>query len=417
MAVLILPLLLISASGYLLFQFAIESMGESHEEIRDEMLPVLRLQELILRAQMPGNDYLILGDTEERDKFERLSVDIAAAFEKALAAPFGINEKRDVLMQARELWHEGERISRNILALSDPVGNAAAADLMVRMDAKLASASDHLKTVSVLGMGELEQQYALVHRLHVRVGMASVVFLVIMSVVAFVGSFLVRQWIIAPLSELENAAQKFTAGHLEYRIPVHSRDEIGNVACTFNEMASALKRDRDILRSLSIHDQLTGLLNRKEFQRLLDLEIARSQRHGRMLALLMIDVDHFKIVNDRYGHPVGDTVLRNVADRFFAALRPNDVVARYGGEEFIVMLPETDGAGAVTIAERLRTQVRATPMDIAQDIQPVVTVSVGIAIYPVDADATEDLVAAADRALYAAKAAGRDRCCRYVDST
>jgi diguanylate cyclase (GGDEF)-like protein len=414
MAILVLPLLLISASGYLLFQFAIESMEESHEEIRDEMLPILRLQELILQAQMPGNDYLILGDSDERDKFERMSADVAAGFEKALAAPFGMNEKRDILVRALDLWREGERMSRKILALPDPVGNAAGAELMIRMDATLQSASDHLRAVSVLGLAELDRQHAIVHKLNLRVSVAIGVFLVILSLMVFLGSILVRQWIISPLSELEKAAQQFTAGHLEHRIPLQSNDEIGSVSRTFNEMASALKRDRDILRNLSIHDQLTGLLNRKEFQRLLDLEIARSQRHGRVLALLMIDVDFFKSVNDRYGHPAGDIVLRSVADRLFTALRPNDVVARYGGEEFIVMLPETDGAGAVTIAERLCTHVRGTPMDIAQGIQPVVTVSAGIAVYPADADAAEALIAAADQALYAAKGAGRDRCCRYA---
>ncbi len=101
----------------------------------------------------------------------------------------------------------------------------------------------------------------------------------------------------------------------------------------------------------------------------------------------MVDVDYFKTVNDRYGHPVGDIVLRSVADRIYDALRPNDVVARYGGEEFIIMLPETNGAGATVIAERLCEQVRATAMDIAQGIRPEVTVSIGIAVYPLDTDA------------------------------
>jgi len=194
---------------------------------------------------------------------------------------------------------------------------------------------------------------------------------------------------------------------------VTSSDEIGSVARTFNEMAAALSRDRDILHKLSIHDPLTGLLNRKEFQRLLELEITRSQRHGRTMAVLMIDIDYFKIINDRYGHPAGDTVLRSVADRILSALRPNDLVARYGGEEFIVMLTETDETGATAIAERLCTQVRATPFDVTPVIQPIVTVSVGVAVYPHDADSLQGLTEAADKAMYGAKAAGRDRTLQY----
>ena len=415
MALLVLPLLLITASGYLLFQFAIESLEESHEEIRDELLPVFHLQELILRAQMPANDYLILGKTEERENFERLSIEINTGFEKAFTAPFDMPEKLDILTQAREIWADGERMSHAILALPDPLGNRAGGDLMVRMDETLQLASDHLSTIRVLVLNELEEQHAVAHKLHLWVGMAIILFLGFVSAIAFVGTILIQRWVVAPLSDLEKGAQEFTVGNLEHRIPIQSNDEISSVAHTLNDMAFALRRDRDNLRNLSIRDQLTGLFNRKEFQRLLDLEIARSQRHGRVLALLMVDVDYFKNVNDRYGHPVGDVVLRSVADRIYNALRPNDVVARYGGEEFIVMLPETNGAGAITIAERLCEQVRATAMDIAQGIRPEVTVSVGIAVYPLDTDTGDSLIAAADRALYAAKDAGRDRCCSYAD--
>ncbi len=415
MALLVLPLLLFTASGYLLFQFAIETLEESHEEIRDELLPVFHLQELILQAQMPANDYLILGKIEERAKFEHLSNEINAGFEQAVTAPFDMPEKRIILTQARDMWAEGERLSRTILALPDPLGNRAGGDLMVRMDKTLRLASNHLSAIRVLVLDELEEQHAVAHKLHLWVGLAIILFLCFVSAGVFIGTILVQRWVVAPLRELENGAKQFTLGNLEHRIPIQSSDEISGVAHTLNDMAFALRRDRDNLRNLSIRDQLTGLFNRKEFQRLLDLEIARSQRHGRILALLMVDVDYFKAVNDRYGHPVGDVVLRNVADRIFNALRPNDVVARYGGEEFIVMLPETNGAGAIAIAERLCEQVRATPMDITHGIRPEVTVSVGVAVYPLDTDTAESLIAAADRALYAAKDAGRDRCCSYAE--
>jgi diguanylate cyclase (GGDEF)-like protein len=410
MALTVLPLLLIAASGYLLFGFAMESMEESHDEIRDELLPVLRLQELILKAQMPGNDYLIHGDGAEREKFEHFSAEVDAAFEEALAAPFGVDGKRQALLEARNLWIEGAGMSRTIFALPDPVGDRAGAELMIRMDAQMQAASDHLKVVSALALTEMDHRHAGIHALHLRVSLSIAVFLGILLIAVFTGWILIRKWIIDPLSELENGAQMFTAGKLEHRIPVKSADEIGSIARALNDMALALKHDRDILRNLSSHDQLTGLLNRREFQRLLDLEVARSQRHGRVLALLLIDLDYFKSVNDRYGHPAGDAVLKCAADRFVAALRPNDFVARYGGEEFIVLLPETDAAGAVALAERLCAQVRAAPMDIGQGIAPVVTTSIGIAVYPSHADTAEDLITAADQALYAAKAAGRDRC-------
>ena len=415
MALTVLPLLLIAASGYLLFGFAMESMEESHEEIRDELLPVLRLQELILKAQMPGNDYLIHGDSEEREKFEHFSAEVDAAFEEALDAPFGVDGKRQALLEAQKLWIEGAGMSRTIFALPDPVGDSAGAELMIRMDAQMQAASDHLKVVSALALKEMDHRHAGIHALHLRVSVSITVFLGILLIAVFTGWILIRKWIIDPLSELENGAQMFTAGNLEHRIPVKSVDEIGSIARALNEMALALKHDRDVLRNLSSHDQLTGLLNRREFQRLLDPEIARSERHDRVLALLLIDLDYFKSVNDRYGHPAGDAVLKCAADRFVAALRPNDFVARYGGEEFIVLLPETDATGALSLAERLCAQVRAAPMDIGQGVAPVVTTSIGIAVYPQHAETAEDLITAADQALYAAKAAGRDRCSLYAE--
>jgi len=235
------------------------------------------------------------------------------------------------------------------------------------------------------------------------------------SMIALAGSLLIRRWVIAPLAELEIGAQELAEGQLDYRIPVHSNDEIGRVARTFNEMASALKHDRDILRDLTIHDTLTGLLNRKEFERLLDLEMTRAARHGHEIALLMIDIDHFKSVNDRYGHQAGDEVLKIVASRLQASLRPNDVVARYGGEEFIVMLPETDKKGANAFGERLCAFVRALPVDVSATVQPIVTVSGGMSLFPVDGDTKQSLTEAADKALYAAKSAGRNRCCHYAE--
>jgi len=148
-------------------------------------------------------------------------------------------------------------------------------------------------------------------------------------------------------------------------------------------MAFALRRDRDNVRNLSVRDQLTGLFNRKESQRLLDLEIARSTAWA---GSGLVDGRRGLFQDHRYGHPVGDTVLRSVADWIYNALRPNDVVARYGCEEFIIMLPETNGAGATVIAERLCEQVRATAMEIAQGIRPEITVSIGIAAHPLDTD-------------------------------
>lgn len=152
-------------------------------------------------------------------------------------------------------------------------------------------------------------------------------------------------------------------------------------------------------------DFLTGLPNHRTFQATLISELSRAQRHNHPLTLLMIDLDYMKAVNDKYGHPCGDMVLRRVAETIRAACRDADFAARYGGEEFMVILPETPLEGGVQAAERIREQIAAVEfLEIGR-----VTASVGVANYPANAGEREDLIRIADQALYVAKHRGRDR--------
>lgn len=165
----------------------------------------------------------------------------------------------------------------------------------------------------------------------------------------------------------------------------------------------------EALRLLATRDPLTGLLNRREFDRILAEEGERAVRFGESLALLMVDLDHFKAVNDRHGHPAGDAVLGEVARRLTAQVRTVDRVMRFGGEEFALLLMQTDRAGALQVGERVLGAIRGAPVTIGANRALVVTASVGVAVFPEDAVTAAALVDAADRALYAAKSAGRDR--------
>ncbi|GIE99269.1 GGDEF domain-containing protein [Paractinoplanes rishiriensis] len=161
-------------------------------------------------------------------------------------------------------------------------------------------------------------------------------------------------------------------------------------------------------RNAAITDGLTGLRSRGFFEQSLRAEAARSARTGDKLSMILFDVDHFKSVNDTYGHTAGDRVLAEVAHRVARAIRPGDLVARYGGEEFAVLLPQTTPARAREVAERIRRSVGMAPIAVTENRVRRVTVSVGLAGLP-DTASPDELVIAADRALYAAKDAGRDR--------
>jgi diguanylate cyclase (GGDEF)-like protein len=167
-----------------------------------------------------------------------------------------------------------------------------------------------------------------------------------------------------------------------------------------------LKERQAELERLSSTDMLTGLWNRGVFFRRLEEEVSRARRHGHPLCVVMLDVDHFKLINDNLGHLVGDEVLRQLGGCLKGVLRLDDVAARYGGEEFAVVMPHTSLVDAATVAERLRLSPRA--LAVGSQGAHAITVSLGVAQWRPD-EGTDELVARADAALYASKHGGRDR--------
>jgi len=167
------------------------------------------------------------------------------------------------------------------------------------------------------------------------------------------------------------------------------------------------KAVRDGLAEQATRDGLTGLLNRRELDVRSAAAVALAGRHGRSLSCLMVDIDHFKLVNDHFGHAAGDEVLREAARRMVSACRVSDVIGRYGGEEFLLLLPETCGADAVTTGDKLRRVIAERPVDL-EGLSIPITASVGVAAWDASME-TSELHEAADRALYRAKERGRNR--------
>jgi diguanylate cyclase (GGDEF)-like protein/PAS domain S-box-containing protein len=176
-----------------------------------------------------------------------------------------------------------------------------------------------------------------------------------------------------------------------------------------NRDVTQRKRMEDELRRLASHDSLTGLYNRQVLQERVQEEVARADRYQRSLAAFMIDIDHFKMVNDTYGHSAGDDVLKAVAEVLINSLRKTDFVARYGGEEFVVLLLEADLKSAAKHAERVRAAISQHPFRIKNGRLLRISSSIGVASFPQCASDGQSLLAVADAALYNAKHSGRNR--------
>ena len=188
-------------------------------------------------------------------------------------------------------------------------------------------------------------------------------------------------------------------------------DDVDSLATLARQVETAIENTflYEEATRLSITDGLTSLWNRRQFDLRLAAELQRALRFGEPFSVVLLDLDQMKPINDRLGHQAGDAALIEVAHRLSSAIRDVDLVSRFGGDEFGLILPNTGLAGALRLAEKVKTVIAADPMELAADVPTRVTVSVGVASYPEHGTSGRELVAAADAALYRAKAAGGDR--------
>jgi len=253
--------------------------------------------------------------------------------------------------------------------------------------------------------------------------------------------FGLSRMVIVPLSRLAHAARRVQDGDLSARVELGRRDELGQLGEAFDSMAERLQahtaelehkvaersaqvrqQNQELervnanlaginaqLERLATTDPLTGLHNRRYLQKALDFEVARGQRAEHPFCLLMMDIDHFKRVNDTYGHAVGDRVLVTVAQILQENLRNIDLRARWGGEEFVVLLLDSEPASGLEVAEKIRSVLEQTSVEVGLDEPVRITISIGVACSPTHGVDEQKLFAHADAALYRAKEDGRNR--------
>ncbi len=397
-----IPLIVIALGSVIFLRHAADALNRAVEQPVYKLQTTSRLQNQLRHAQALVTEYAATANPDLRARFEADARTVEDSFAAILNKPFLAPQEYQQLSEARRQWRDGVQAAAKLFA---PRPSRAVSDGFDRQINRILVALDQIHEIYY---GEIGAQ-------RVRIDEAEKRFLLIIAVTvglgligAVAGAVWLARSVLIPLREFEKGLAHFARDDLSYRFTLDKEDEIGRLAREFNSMAERLMEHRSKLEELSVRDGLTGLYNRREFDKRLQEEMQRSRRYNHPFCLILIDVDRFKDVNDRYGHQAGDEVLIAVGDLVQLNVRPVDVVCRYGGEELAVILSETNEKGALIVAERIRRTVAESVTATPQGDTIQVTVSVGLAAFPRDGDMPAQIIKAADEALYAAKQEGRN---------
>lgn len=402
MGIVFVPLVVVALGSSLFLGHAASTLNRVVEQSVYKLQTTSRLQNQIRKTHALAKDYAVTPRYTLQTQFESEARAVEDIFATILREPFVNPQEQVLLANVRREWNDSVVLANTIFS-----ANASRASLF-QLDQRVNQIMFALDQVYDAYYTEIGVQRAQINESEKR-------FLLIISgavglglLIAIVGAVVLTRSVLGPLREFEKGMTRFSNENLSYRLTLDSRDEIGQLAREFNAMAERLMQHQHKLEDLSIRDGLTGIYNRRELEKRLHQECQRARRYHRPLSVLMLDIDHFKNVNDRYGHQAGDEVLITVADLIQLNVRPVDVVCRYGGEELAVILPETNAEGASTAAERIRSTVEDSITATPQGDMVHVTVSIGLATFPRDGDTAASLIHAADQALYVAKQEGRN---------
>jgi len=371
--------------------------------------PLQSIQLQLWDVSKSVTDFAIEGEARFAAEYRHEAEMIEEGFEKLVVAAKGHDMvERDVRL-ARDDW-------RKVAALSDAILKGPTLNGQPEVNRRVeafAESVDHLGhslgTVFEDVRTETEQMHA-----EALANVASYEHLAITGFLisiffAILGIALINRSLVSSMDQLAIGALRLAAGEREHEIKVKIPVELVSVAEAFNQMTNQILEQERALEKAAITDGLTGLFNRREFDRILVEEIRRGKRYEHHLSLIMGDIDHFKRFNDTHGHQAGDEALRVVATTMKEGLREVDKVCRYGGEEFVLILPECDAKATQIAAERIRAAIENLDILLDGGQTARVTISMGIATFPNHAAAPEALLKAADSALYESKEQGRNR--------
>ncbi|HEY9826042.1 MAG TPA: diguanylate cyclase, partial [Stenomitos sp.] len=364
-SLMLVPLMAIAVGSYLGFEQAVGTFERSENKRLEELFPLDRL-ELVLREAAELTEPVNRdGSIEKQIKFARLSQEIDQIFISLLNSPSQLQEKRALVLDIQQKWHHIKQEEERYLGQPFSLSVAEVRTYQTELDRQFDGIVRDIRRLNNLLVSfQTNDNLRQVNIIKQQVRALTILTALVAVVIAVSAiSFLARS-ILKPLRYLNQGVSRFGDGDLSSRIHLQTKDELEQLAHTFNWMADNLEQSQRELMELATIDGLTGVLNRREFNRRLTQELERSRRGNYSVSLLMIDIDHFKKLNDTYGHQSGDDALRHVSWLIRREVRPGDLPARYGGEEFAVILPHADTEDAFIVAERLRNLIASEKVPI-----------------------------------------------------
>lgn len=408
MMIAIAPLATSALIGFvLLSQNVIEPFHDASMREREQVGPIQDLRVLVWDTLIPVDEFVDGGGTHRPAAYRTLRAAIENDFAELHKTLDSHPAIRVPVERALQDWTAADRVATELISVERPPGDPEAAEMMERYHGLIAATSDRLGVAYKQVAGEIQADHDRAVQAFVR-SEELALFAAVISVLAIVaGVVVIGRVMAASVDRLVDGASRFAEGERDHRIEVRVPPELRRVAEEFNRMIKRIQESEETLSDLARVDGLTGLQNRRAFDEALAEMHARMRRTQEAGAVLFVDVDHFKRINDTYGHAAGDDVLRAIARLVTSSLRPSDGIYRIGGEEFCVLLPGVGMTAARDLAERLRQEVAEHKIT-AGESDIAVTVSVGGA-KAIASLAPARIVEAADAALYRAKTTGRNR--------
>lgn len=408
MVIALVPLALSAAGGYfLLNRGVIEPFHDVTFRQRKQVEPAQQLRIMIWEAVPPIDEFVEEGNPVHIPTYRSLRAQIEAGFATLIDNLQGEPTAQALLKRTRDDWTAADHDATELISVVRPADDAAHIETLQRFHGRIAAATDKLAAVYKQIAADINDDHNTAVLFYERslwiAGIAGAVSLVTIAL----GVSIIGRILSGSVDRLVNGAIRFAEGDRSHRIDVEVPPELHRVAEEFNHMIGRIHESEAALDELAHKDSLTGLSNRRAFDESLPHIHARVQRHGERAALLTLDIDHFKRINDAFGHAGGDEVLRAIAEAMTQNVRPFDKVFRIGGEEFAVLLPRADAAKGLEIAERLRETIASTPVKFNDEMISA-SVSIGVAEITGPSDQAH-LMEQVDDALYRAKSAGRNR--------